>query len=424
MNKKTLTSLSAGLFLLLPGQSPAAGFLHTPPMEGVAMLGVISRPGGPLGTGQRRVLRAPGQEVREQAGAPLPRAMRVEFDQLPWGVRNTIMTQFDRNQIEEIMQGIVQGQRVYQVHYRDRQGQLNGLRLDEQGNFLARITPEELWRQGSPGLGRGAGEQVMRPGGFRPVPRGDGGGEARLWGGFALPLSDGTHVEWHQVPRGAQERIREISGGARIENITRGEWLGLTAYQAAFKQEGQHHEVRVAEDGYFLEESVEGQVRRQAPLVENRLAHLRGLPRPVQRAIQEEAGGAMIRNLEGQRWQGRLVYEAVLDLRGQAAQVVVSEDGQVLRGSGFHPAAGGPAEPQPGWGQGGPVTRKVTFEQLPLMVQQTVRTQVNLEEIEDIDERREAGRTRYEVGFKRQGQHLEMQVDADGRILSIGPANR
>jgi uncharacterized membrane protein YkoI len=392
----------------------------------------------------RSVLRQQAQQPGFQGdqARPLQRAVPVELERVPFAVRNTILSQIHPAQIEDVVRGFAEGLPVYQVSFRDRDGELHGFRVDEDGRFITRLSGHEL-RQAE-GLRPEGFRQVPRAEGFRPDPAAErfrtdpraegfrpdprfhGGPEARQWGGFALPLSEGQHVELRQVPQPVQERIREHARGARIENINRGELLGLTAYQAAFKVNGAHHELRLAEDGYFLEESADGQVIRQSPLVQNRLAFLRDLPRPVQRSIQEQAGGALIRNIEQDRRDGQLVYHVALDLRGRPAQTVVAQDGQVLQQSGLVRAVGAPppavgAPPQ--FGQDHPITRKVTFEQLPPAVQQTVRSQVNVDDIEDIDERTEHGRTTYEVGFKRNGQHVELLVNSDGRVLSRQEVN-
>lgn len=57
---------------------------------------------------------------------------------------------------------------------------------------------------------------------------------------------------------------------------------------------------------------------------------------------------------------------------------------------------------------------KVQFEQLPPAVQSAIRAKVGAEQIEDIDRETRQGKTVYEVAFKRNGQHTEIQVEDPG----------
>lgn len=65
---------------------------------------------------------------------------------------------------------------------------------------------------------------------------------------------------------------------------------------------------------------------------------------------------------------------------------------------------------------------KVQFEQLSPQVQSAIRAQVGSERIEDIDRETRNGRTVYEVGFKRNGQHTEIQVEDPGNNTAATPA--
>src|SRR5688572_22588200 len=54
---------------------------------------------------------------------------------------------------------------------------------------------------------------------------------------------------------------------------------------------------------------------------------------------------------------------------------------------------------------------KVKIEQLPLDVQRRVRAATGDAVIEDIDKETRNGKTTYEVGFKKNGQHTELQFE-------------
>jgi uncharacterized membrane protein YkoI len=350
---------------------------------------VISRPAPGIPSripSQKAPPHKPMPQVGQQPGltATLQNARHITFAELPPEAQRSVQTQTVGAKIENIQAGTLHGRPVYQVTFRDREGESNVLRVGEDGSFLQRLAAAELQDQTD--------------------------WDPRAWGGFTLPLSEGRHVTWEQVPPAAQKAIRSFAGDARIENINRGTLLGMTAYQAAFKPDGVHHELRVAEDGSFLEQSSDGQVIAQSPLLRNRMAFLRNLPRPAQEAIQEQAGTSMIRAVQDQIHDGERVYRVAIEEQGRQAEFLVARDGRVVQGA-IREAAG--AQP-------GDMTRKVTFEQLPPAVQQTVRTQVDVNRIEDIDERRRGGQTTYEVGYKRHdGTHVEMLLDQSGRVLRI-----
>jgi uncharacterized membrane protein YkoI len=331
----------------------------------------------------------PQIETQQEAGfaMPLVNARPVSFSDLPPAVQRTIQTQTGGAKIRSLQEGTLQGRTVYQVSFRDQEGEHTALRVSQNGAFLDQVAGADLESQPD-------------------QPQWD----AQAWGGFALPLSEGRKVSWNELPGQVQKTVRSYSGDARIESINKGKLLGMTAYQAAFKPDGVHHELRVAEDGSFLEQSADGRVVAQSPLFRNRMAFLRKVPGPAQGVIQEQAGRSMIRAVQDQLHEGEQVYRVALEDKGRQTEFLVARDGRIVQGA-IREAAG--AEP-------GEMTRKITFDQLPQPVQQTVRTQVDVNRIEDIDERRRGGETRYEVGFKREdGTHVELLIEPTGRVLRI-----
>lgn len=65
---------------------------------------------------------------------------------------------------------------------------------------------------------------------------------------------------------------------------------------------------------------------------------------------------------------------------------------------------------------------KVRFEELPTEIKDKIKIQSGAAEIEDIDRQTKGGKTTYEVAFKKNGQHTEMQFDEKGDLLSGSPA--
>jgi uncharacterized membrane protein YkoI len=60
---------------------------------------------------------------------------------------------------------------------------------------------------------------------------------------------------------------------------------------------------------------------------------------------------------------------------------------------------------------------KVSFEQLPLDIKNKIRAHTGSAAIEDIDRQTQAGKTTYEVAFKKDGQHTELLFDDKGELM-------
>src|SRR5688572_10713799 len=62
---------------------------------------------------------------------------------------------------------------------------------------------------------------------------------------------------------------------------------------------------------------------------------------------------------------------------------------------------------------------KVKFEQLPADMQAKIRAQTGSAVIEDIDRETRNGKTIYEVAFKKNGQHTEVQIEEGSMAPSV-----
>ena len=54
---------------------------------------------------------------------------------------------------------------------------------------------------------------------------------------------------------------------------------------------------------------------------------------------------------------------------------------------------------------------KVRFEELPIELKDKIRVHSGASTIEDVDRQTKGGKTVYEVAFKKNGQHTELQFD-------------
>src|SRR5439155_18563862 len=135
------------------------------------------------------------------------------------------------------------------------------------------------------------------------------------------------------------------------------------------------------------------------------------LPAAAQKAVRKEIGSGTIETIERKVRRGRTLYEVVYARDGQRSDLLIGEDGNVMN-SGTSPARGLVTSPEAAV----PLrdAKKVTFNDLPSAVQNTVRAQAGPAPIEDIDKGTLSGRVVYEAAFKRNGIHTELRVAEDG----------
>ena len=60
---------------------------------------------------------------------------------------------------------------------------------------------------------------------------------------------------------------------------------------------------------------------------------------------------------------------------------------------------------------------KVRFEQLPIELKDKIRIHSGASPVEDVDRQTKGGKTIYEVAFKKNGQHTELQFDDKGELI-------
>ncbi len=76
------------------------------------------------------------QDARIELGGPLPHTRKISFGKLPVAVQNTIKAQAGQSLIENVEQGELNGQTVYQAAL-NRNGQLVQLRVNPAGAIVS-----------------------------------------------------------------------------------------------------------------------------------------------------------------------------------------------------------------------------------------------------------------------------------------------
>ena len=123
-------------------------------------------------------------------------------------------------------------------------------------------------------------------------------------------------VKFDALPAAVAKAIKAAAGDAKLEKIVLGDEDGTPAYETAWEAGGHKHEIAVAKDGQVL--SLE------------EIITLAEAPEAVRAAIETEAAGGKVLEVEKVLAKGKTVYEATLE-KGKGKLVIsVSAKGKVL----------------------------------------------------------------------------------------------
>lgn len=255
----------------------------------------------------------------DDQGAPLSGTTKVQMNELPAAVQNTIKAQAGAAPIEDIDKGTLNGRVVYEVAFK-KDGQHTELRVAEDGTVIETLTP---------------GQPIKAP----------AGAAAEYNRGFNAQLSNASKVSFEATPPAVQAIIKERAGSAQIEDIDKGMLGTTTAYQAAYKKNGKHTELRVTEDGKFVREVQDGVTiysteksligkpagTPPVPTVQPGPISFEALPGSVQNFAKMRAQNTPIQNVTRSVENGKTVYNMSYTRNGQPVQLTISADGTIAR---------------------------------------------------------------------------------------------
>jgi uncharacterized membrane protein YkoI len=292
---------------------------------------------------------------------------KVTLDQLPRSARRAIQAQAGSASIEDIDREIKNGRTFYDVAFK-KDGRNVELRVADDGTLV-----------NSEGVAETKKSKIADE-----------------------PLSGARKTTMAELPKMVRDVIQAQSAGAPIEDIETGTVNGQTAYEAAFKRNGEHVELRVAEDGTVLNQS-------DAVLARD----LSRLPVAVREAIQAHVGSSKITDLYVDRQRAKPAYEVEFQRDGQRRHIAFAQDGTVIRGDEAVGSAGAASV----IGKGASSSTKLTLDQLPAAAQSSIRAQLGRTPIEEIHRKVTDKQVAYEVAFKRGGESKEIEVSDDGTLL-------
>lgn len=222
-----------------------------------------------------------------------------------------------------------------------------------------------------------------------------------------------------QLPRAAQDAVRSrLGAGAAIEEIDQRTINGQTAYEVEYDNHGTIAEFVIGSNGAAINDT--GAAPAAAGAVSgdgSRKVSLNETPAAVQRTIKAQAGSAPVEDIDRETKGGKTTYEAAFKKNGVQTELLVAEDGRILRGSGGSSGVAGVTTTADASAPLGSAS-KVQLNEVPTAAQTAIKAQAGSAPIEDIDKGTLNGRTVYEAAFKRNGVHTELRVAEDGTVLS------
>jgi hypothetical protein len=238
---------------------------------------------------------------------------------------------------------------------------------------------------------------------------------------LAVISCQAERMRFERVPPAVREAIRAQIGAATVQDVDFNNRAGVPSYEVTFRRGGRDSSILFDKDGRSLT------ALAAAPAVaSSRTMRLADLPEVVQQMARARAGNAVINSATEQIVDGQANYTVTLNSNGVQQQVVISQDGRILRDL---PALAIGTAPQTEVAGGSsayanlvaPVrlaTReRVSVADLPAPVQRVINQEVGAVTIDEIARGTWNGKTIYQIGFRPNRQAVELQVDESGSIV-------
>lgn len=335
---------------------------------------------------------------------PLQGKNWVQWDTLPDVVKKSAVNQTRGGQIKESSKGTLNNETVYQLDY-VKDGHNNSVRINERGEVY-RVRQDNI-----------------------------------VSTDFVMPLTQAKTLTWSEIPAAVQQTINAQSGN--VESVHKGTLNNETLYEVALTRDGKNGAMRLRENGTVFRQvgaaftgspqldrqtaTINGnpQTTDKNPLVKSQPANasnskvkMTDVPYAAQKTIQTYAAANRVEDIDRVVAAGKVYYEVGYKKNGVHNEITVAEDGTLVRrtenGNVVKEPAGALATPGKTWNEG---NAKISFDELPAAVQKTLKAQAGSAQIEDIDRETRSGKTTFEVGFKKNGNHIEIKVLEDGSLV-------
>ncbi len=242
-----------------------------------------------------------------------------------------------------------------------------------------------------------------------------------LVGGALIGTAYADKIAFDQLPLELKDKIRAHTGSAPVEDIDRQTTGGQTTYEVGFKKDGQHTELRFNDKGELIKDA-------QGSTPDSRKITYNELPEVVKKVADARVKSSEINDIDRQVRNGETSYEIGFRQNNQQQELVIGQDGRILKDVTLPVAVGAPATTVSGAASSTtanttpqPVTlasaSKVELSATPAAVQRAIAAAAKGARIEDLERGTYQGQNVYQAAFKEGGQHVELQVREDGTIL-------
>lgn len=309
-------------------------------------------------------------------------SQKVTFDQLPAGAKAAVKAQAGNAPIQDIDMETFDGFTTYQVAF-NKGGAHRELRVDANGK-----TWGKQWREIPAAVEKAADQRI--------------GNDKFL--GFRKHAVNGQPVYHFRYEKNGSPAELWLSQNGTM--VKRPAGIDITESAGA----------NATTAGQILPTPSATPITAPGAQAGGNWVQFKDLSWPVQQTIMNQAGGANVQRVYKTEREGKTVYHARFDKDGQRTRLAVGQDGTVINtttgaAAGFDPADTGNTTTQLSGGT------KVSFNDLPQAVKNSINAQANGAAIEDIDKGTINGQTVYEAAFKKQGRTYELQVKEDGSVL-------
>ena len=150
-----------------------------------------------------------------------------------------------------------------------------------------------------------------------------------------------TEMKFEDLPPAVQATVRQQSGGTKITDIDREDRTGKAVYEIEFEKDGDNKEIHVSEDGTVLPEEATGIAANKDGVTTTDADRTRvrtamspkftDLPAAVQQTVQQHGAQSEIEDIDRESRDGKTVYEIEFRRDGPNREIVVAEDGTLVK---------------------------------------------------------------------------------------------
>jgi len=312
------------------------------------------------------------------AGALYVSADKVNYNDLPEPVKQTIKAQRTDATPKDIERVIKDGQVLYEVDFR-QPGKDQKLCIAPDGTIVPDTKP------------------TLKERADRVIDR----------------MKRSASLKINDVPEPARKTIEMQAKGREIADIDRETWDGKTVYEVEFAQTGRNAQIHVAEDGTMVSDKRAGKGLKGLFMG----TQVEDTPPAVQAAIKREAGTREIVDIDKETRAGQTIYEVEIKMPEHNVELHIAQDGTIVRDSRNMKGVGtAPGEVEKGTGRG-TAERRLTLNEVPTAVQQAIRAAGDPATLKPIQKKVRDGKAVYEVELQKEGLNTRLEIAEDGTII-------